>query len=359
MLAIEGAVQHYAWGDVEAIPALVGRPPDGRPWAELWLGTHPGGPTSVTGADGVRRGLIEVTGPLPFLFKLLAAAEPLSLQIHPGADTARREFAAEQSLAGPPQGRERLYRDPYAKPEVLCALGPFEVLCGFRPIAASLELLTAMRHPVCTALADRLSSGGLRRTLREILVDRRFDVGEITAACAADEGHGDPATAAVAGIARRWPGDPALGAAILLNHRVLQAGQAVYLSAGVPHAYLRGLGVELMGPSDNVLRVGFTAKHIDIDAVLEMIDVQEMAEPMIEPAPIAPGIVEYPTPTPDWCLRRVDVDGRIAFSATALGMLLCVAGTTAELPGGATVLVVPGERVELTGRATVYWATAR
>src|SRR4051794_22866072 len=126
--SVTGIVQHYAWGDREYIPRLLRRSPDGRPWAELWLGTHRNGPTAC--ADG--RPLSDVTGPLPYLLKVLAAAEPLSLQVHP---------TRERAVAGFEAGR---YPDPEPKPELLCALTPFTAYCGVRPVEATLALLAEL-----------------------------------------------------------------------------------------------------------------------------------------------------------------------------------------------------------------------
>ena len=123
-------VQHYAWGDPRFIPDLLGVEPDGRPWAELWLGTHPGGPATLADGEPLER----LTGRLPYLLKVLAAAEPLSLQAHPSRAQAEAGFAA---------GR---YPDPEPKPELLCALTPFEAFCGVRPVAATLDLLERPRR---------------------------------------------------------------------------------------------------------------------------------------------------------------------------------------------------------------------
>ncbi len=355
MMRIEGVVQRYAWGDHEAIPALLGVPPDGRPWAELWMGTHPVAPSYLVDVNG-RRPLGEVTGALPFLFKVLAAAEPLSLQTHPDDATAQRGFAAEVAIGLAESDERRLYRDPFGKPEILCAVGTFEILCGFRSPPASIGLLRALGDGG-SALADVLADGGIDAALRAIFVEHRIDPHALLAACTADNGRTGSVTAAIATIGLRYPTDPALAAAILLNHRVLRDGEAIFLGAGNLHAYLRGYGVELMDPSDNVLRAGFTAKRVEPQALLDVVDSGVSIDPLVLPRSLGGGVTEYPTPT-NWRLRRIDVDGRVQLAVDAVGVLLNVHGTCAQLPQGQPMLITPGEQLTLEGDATIYWATA-
>lgn len=181
----------------------------------------------------------------------------------------------------------------------------------------------------------------------------------VSRACAADAGRTDPVTGAIADLAERYPNDPALPAALLLNHRVLRPGEAIFLGPGNLHAYLRGWGVELMDPSDNVLRAGFTTKHVDPVALLDILDTRPLPDPVIRAAPIAAGLIEYPTPTANWRLRRIDLDGEFHVDVEAVGVLLCVHGTCSELPVGRAAAVTPGEKLVLHGQATIYWATGR
>jgi mannose-6-phosphate isomerase len=152
---IAGVVQHYAWGDHTFLPQLLGRQPDGQPWAELWLGTHPGGPATIDpDHTGTPRPLTERSGSLPYLLKVLVAAEPLSLQTHPSADQAAAGYAREEQLGIAGDAPERTYRDPFAKPELICAITSFDALCGFRPLGATLALL------------DRLGAADLAAAVR-------------------------------------------------------------------------------------------------------------------------------------------------------------------------------------------------
>lgn len=260
MQRIEGVVQHYAWGDREFIPRLLGVEPDGKPWAELWLGTHPNGPARLR--DG--RPLEAVTGELPYLLKVLAAAEPLSLQTHPTAAQAADGFALG------------VFPDSNAKPELLCALGPFEALCGIRPPEPTLALLRGLGAGA-DQLADSVATGGPGAAL-QALYRGSVDPQPVIDACAPS-----PAREAawVRTLAARYPGDPSVAATLLLNHVELAAGEALRLDAGNLHAYLSGAGIELMGASDNVVRGGLTVKHVDVDLLLATVDPTPLADPIL------------------------------------------------------------------------------
>lgn len=306
-LVITGPVQHYAWGDPTFLPELLGAEPDGRPWAELWLGTHPSGPATL--ADG--RPLADVTGDLPYLLKVLAAAEPLSLQVHP---------TAEQAVDGYARG---VYPDDRAKPELLVALTPFEAFCGLRPVDATLDLLS---HLGAHDLADHLGTNGVATTVTD-LYRSRFDPGSTIAACSA----GDlPEAVWVRRLAERYPGDPSVAVTLLLNHVALQPGEALHLTAGNLHAYLSGAGVELMGASDNVVRGGFTAKHVDVDELLRILDPSPLADPVMTEA--ASG-GRYPLREAGCTLVRVDPDDEHVSSGHELSVSLD--GLAHYLPPGA------------------------
>ncbi|MFJ4667755.1 mannose-6-phosphate isomerase, class I [Kitasatospora purpeofusca] len=362
-------VRPYAWGSVTAIPALTGAAPTGGPQAELWLGAHPSAPSLFDGGHGPRpldrliaeapeeflgAATVRRFGPrLPFLFKVLAAERALSLQVHPTRAQAEAGFAAEEALGVPPDAAERVYKDRDHKPELLCALGDFEALCGFRPTAATAALLDRLAVPAlagwASALRARPAAEVLPALLRQSLGGGAGAGGpgstdggpgsaavlkEVTAALerlAASDGPDAAACAAYARAARDYPGDPGLLAALLLNHVRLRAGQALHLDAGVPHAYLRGLGVELMANSDNVLRCGLTAKHIDVPGLLA-VTVFEAVEPaVLTAAPTAGGDPSescFPSLAAEFRLSRLrpgDTGVRID-RADAPQILLCTAG---------------------------------
>lgn len=258
MQRINGAVQHYAWGDPTFIPNLLGTPADGRPWAELWLGTHPNGPSTLDDGSSLR----DVAGDLPYLLKVLAAAEPLSLQTHPNAEQAADGFA------------RGVFPDPHPKPELLCALTPFQALCGVRPVDASLALL---RDLGIDDLADVLAADGPGAVL-EGLYRGGLDARPAIRSCATSP---RPEAEWVRKLAARYGDEPSVAATLLLNLVTLEPGQALRLDAGNLHAYLHGAGIELMGASDNVVRGGLTVKPVDVEELLHVIDPTPLQHPVL------------------------------------------------------------------------------
>lgn len=345
MRAVTGVVQHYAWGDHEAIPRLLGDEPDGRPWAELWFGTHPAGPARL--ADG--RPLREISGDLPYLLKVLAAASTLSLQTHPSDEQAARGYALEQRHGPPLDAPDRLYRDPLAKPELLCALTPFDALCGFRPVAASVALLHSIG---ATGLAAHLETGGIASTVRK-LYHRELPLDAVLDACR--RAHHREARLVVE-LATLYPGDPSVAVTLLLNRVTLAPGEAIFLGPGNLHAYLHGTGVELMGASDNVIRGGLTVKHVDANELLSVLDVRPLDHPVVVAVEEEPGCWRYDTPPAPFTLRRFDVDGLLTHTASGREVLLCTDGHTDLLPRGTATYLEPDEVVHLSGRATVFCA---
>jgi mannose-6-phosphate isomerase len=273
---LRGVAQHYDWGSPTAIPELLGDDPDGRPWAELWFGTHHGGAAAVL-HDGRWSPLSEVAGDLPYLTKVLAAERPLSLQAHPSAAQAIEGFAREEQRGVALDDPERIYRDPRPKPELLIALSPFDALCGFRDVDETADLLTRA-GPAGAALGDQLRGEGLRALVAAAFGSRPDE--DLLAECLATVAFGH-----LRELAARYPHDPALTVALLLHHVELEPGEAIYLPAGNLHAYLGGLGLEVMGSSDNVVRGGFTGKHVDVDELLRVVEVTPIDSPVVRPAP--------------------------------------------------------------------------
>jgi mannose-6-phosphate isomerase len=281
MYEMRGAVRHYEWGSPTAIPALLGMPQDGSPWAEVWFGDLPSAPSSVKTQAGWTE---QNGGRLPYLAKLLAAEAPLSLQTHPTAEAAALGFERENAAGIPVDGPRRIYRDASAKPEILVALTPFAALCGFRPLTRTIDLLDAIG---AQELSETLATDGLRATFESIM--RSPADGSVVAACISAVGIAEAAWATR--LAALYPGDPAAVAALLLNFLELRPGEAIYLAAGNIHAYLHGVGLEVMGPSDNVVRCGLTPKHVDIDEMMATVDFRPLDEPRV---PIVDGLFATP-----------------------------------------------------------------
>ncbi len=298
MLRLENTIQNYAWGSRSAIANLLGGPsPSAEPQAELWMGAHPKAPSLVLPTRESLAALIarepEATlggalserfgQRLPFLFKVLAAETPLSLQAHPSLEQARAGFDAEQIRGIPLAAPERNYRDRNHKPELLCALTPFEALCGFRAIRDSLDLFRTLAAPHVSSLIDILdhlpTASGVSRLLSTLLslpVEHRAELARETlercSLLAGEEGTFQREFSWAARIGVLYPGDIGIVSALLLNLVQLAPGEAIYLPAGNLHAYLSGMGMEIMANSDNVLRGGLTPKHVDAPELLRVLD---------------------------------------------------------------------------------------
>lgn len=345
MRAVAGVVQHYAWGDTAAIPDLLGVEPDGRPWAEWWLGTHHGGPATVDAGAS----LSTVTGELPYLLKVLAAAEPLSLQTHPDASTARTGFAREEADGIPLDDPRRIYRDPQAKPELIVALTPFEALCGFLPISSARDRVASLGT---TDALDLLRGPTVEAFVRAVYAPNAL-ADELVARCRRID---TPHARLVSSLADRYPDDPSVAVALVMHHVTLSPGEALYLDAGNLHAYLHGVGVEVMGASDNVVRCGLTVKHVDVDELLRVVRFESLDDPVVRPVDESPGVWRYPTPGAPFVLRRIEVPGGGTIEVTATGheLLLCTAGSNAPLHRGECGHLSLGESVVLHGPTTVF-----
>ncbi|MCZ6793451.1 MAG: mannose-6-phosphate isomerase, class I, partial [Planctomycetota bacterium] len=362
-ILLRPGVQHYAWGDAEFIPALLGVDnPDGKPWAELWMGAHPGLPsTAVVGERevGLDRLLYEegeaILGPrvaarfggLPYLFKVLAAARPLSIQVHPDRRQAEEGFARENAAGVAVSAAHRSYRDPNHKPELIVALTDLYALRGFRPldeIAAVLGETPELREFLASFERTPAGLEDLYRTLMSLPAERsaRILTGLVERLREEDRASPFPEDDrrhwVLRAAAEYSPEDRGLFSVYLLNLVRLRPGEALYLPAGVLHAYLRGAGVEIMASSDNVLRGGLTAKHVDLPELLGTVRFAGERPEVLEAA-VLPDAGEwvYQTPAAEFELRRLELaaasDRRSATPASAEILLV------AELAPGARVTV--------------------
>ncbi|MFE2093227.1 mannose-6-phosphate isomerase, class I [Streptomyces sp. NPDC059460] len=382
---LSNTVRPYAWGSTTAIPELLGVAPTGEPQAEMWMGAHPGAPSRLTRTAGVEQPLtdiiaadperelgpatVEKFGPrLPFLLKLLAAGAPLSLQVHPDLTQAKKGYEDEERRSVPIDAPHRTYKDANHKPELICALTPFEGLCGFRRPTEAAEAMAALGvdslKPYVDLLGAHPEEAALREVLTAILTADPAEMAEtVTEAAAAAERLGG-AHAPYARIAHHFPGDPGVIAAMLLNHVQLQPGEALFLGAGVPHAYLGGLGVEIMANSDNVLRCGLTPKHIDVPELLGIVRFEATDPGILRPEASPSGEELYETPVDEFRLSRYDLSPGAApvdLTRSAPQILLCTAGTprvgTLDLAPGGSVFVPSDESVEVSGTGTLFRAT--
>lgn len=375
MFLIANSPRDYSWGSTTAIAGLLGVTPSGHPEAEVWLGDHPANPArrvdtgqalNEWGAENPSR---YGDRPLPFLMKILAAERPLSIQAHPTRSQAVRGFARENEAGIGLDAAQRNYRDSNHKPEIIIALTPFSALCGFRPHADRDRILDALdRLGVVGASALRaVAAEGLDRAVEWILT-RGDGVVELVAALSVhfDETGDDlvdDALRTAAQVADHFPGDPGIAVSLLLNHVLLEPGEALFLPAGNIHAYLHGLGVEVMATSDNVLRGGLTPKHIDVPELLSVLDFRELDEPRLAPHRV--GAVETFTPAiDDFAVTVANVRGRADVVVAGPAIALVTEGTVRvrsnpefEVRKGQSVFVEAGETLsDLSGEGKIFIA---
>lgn len=375
---ITNPVRDYAWGSVDAIPRALGTDPTGKPQAEVWLGAHPGAPSVLTetgqrlddfladhpellGREGVQR-----FGPhLPFLMKLLAAASPLSLQVHPTKAQARAGFAREEAAGVPVDDPVRSYKDTEHKPEIIVAVTPFAALCGFRDPAETGRQLsgllgeaggTGVAAALLAALGGADASVALRDAFR-LVMSGKPEVRELAgvAVAAAREAEG-PLAETIRFVGSHYGDDPGVLGAALLNRVDLRPGEALYLDAGNIHAYLHGFGIEAMAPSDNVLRGGLTPKNVDVEGLLEIVKFAPVVPERIQGVTSsAEGVTltSYHTPAAEFSVHVLDADGgpRTLEALTGPAMLVVV--------GGRLEVAVDGESLELArGESAFHGAGA-
>jgi mannose-6-phosphate isomerase len=363
-LPLSTVIRPYDWGSRTALPELLGTEPTGRPQAELWAGAHPAAPSSVDGTplnvliERDPAGMLGAPsmarfGPtLPYLLKVLAVEKPLSLQVHPTMAQAEAGFAAEEERGIPLDDPARTYKDPFHKPEMVCALTDFHGLCGFREPTATAALLDDLAVPELRPWAGALRTEPPARALRTVLTQM------LDASSAPIRKAVEPAlTGVYADIARAYPGDPGVLAALLLNHVELKPGEALFLDAGVPHSYLGGLAIEVMANSDNVLRCGLTGKHVDVPELMRVVEFAPSA-----PARVDPAGELYRAGADEFTLVRHDLADAADLPTGLPQTLLCLEGeatltTTGTLTlgrGEAAFVPAGAPAVHLTGKGTLY-----
>jgi mannose-6-phosphate isomerase len=364
-VGITNTPRDYAWGSTTAIAELLGREPSGAPEAELWLGTHPGSPSQIVGRNATLRDLVDSR--LPFLMKIIAAAQPLSLQAHPNTRQAEMGFEWEERAGIPLAAPERNYQDKFPKPELIYALSdPFRALCGFREVAETRQLLTALAgDPRVAVLLDRLTDNSDLREVFQWLIENSAEVGELTSALIEHKGDGDMWDA-VRWLQRFYPGDPGVSISILLNAVTLRPGEALFVPTRTIHSYLEGLGIELMAASDNVLRGGLTSKHVDALSLFDIVDFSPQQAKPLQSKVFSPGIRVFSPDQADFTLIALDgavLNARIPLESPAV--YLCTAGTFIAKGRGSSFEISSGQsyfstaeetQVEVSGNGIMFVA---
>ncbi|MBW2722097.1 MAG: mannose-6-phosphate isomerase, class I [Deltaproteobacteria bacterium] len=391
---LKNSIQEYAWGSRTAILELLGQSvPADKPQAELWMGAHPKAPSQVL-ADGLWRSLPEViqespeetlgqevaarfSNKLPFLFKVLAAAKPLSIQAHPNKEQAGQGFARENELGIPLDAPRRNYRDDNHKPEIICALTPFWALNGFRKIEETLSLLEEARIPGLAEIVSFLRShpnrDGLKKFFNHLMTTdsgKQRKIVEQAVNSAEKRTHEEPVWTWMIKLNEEYPGDMGVLSPIFLNLVRLEPQQAMYLPAGELHGYLEGVGIELMANSDNVLRGGLTPKHIDVQELLAVLNFTDGDLNILSPENRTPGEAIYSTEAEEFVLSVMRINKAASFSSPrdrSVEMMMCTEGevSVTDLSAGDITrltrgisLIVPAavEQYSIEGDGILYKA---
>ena len=324
---MDNPIQHYAWGSLTAIAELMGNnEPSEQPQAEIWMGAHPKAPSRIRYGGAWHRldhlierhpqtflgtNTIDHFGyRLPFLLKILAVAQPLSLQAHPNATQAKKGYAYENEQNISLSADHRNYKDDRHKPECICALTPFRGLCGFRGIEEMLRLAESVWPDSYQSSVDLLKEQGIKPFFEHLMTlpaDRCADLVARTTKRITMVRHKATEFVWILRLQERYPGDIGVLSPLLLNLIELKPGQSLFLDAGQLHAYLDGVGVELMANSDNVLRGGLTPKHVDVSELLNILNFSPMSVDIQEPQATDGSESHYMSPVDDFRLSVIEV----------------------------------------------------
>jgi mannose-6-phosphate isomerase len=389
-LKMKNPIQAYAWGSRTAIPNLLGKPgPHTKPVAELWMGAHPSAPSMVWCQERwqaldqlileypdelLGKSVARQYGPsLPFLFKVLAAGQPLSIQAHPDKVQAESGFMRENADGTDLAAPQRNYKDSNHKPECLCALTPFVGLCGFRSLAEMMSLMGTSwpkQHNHLLTILTKKGISSFFSQLMQLPPKKRLD---LVAACLRETESMQAVNAAFSWIHQlnqSHGGDIGVLAPLFLNVVELQPGEAIFLPARQLHAYLKGMGIEIMANSDNVLRGGLTTKHIDVPELLNILDFMPYEPELLRPDGRDTIEKTYPSPAEEFALSSLATtpSDEYPLETAAISILFCTQGTATlnsttasaalTVHRGESVLIPAAARgVILSGSATLYKAT--
>lgn len=393
---LENRIRTYPWGSYTAIADLLGeKSPSDEPQAELWMGTHPSAPslvrqnnTSVPLTEFIRRNPEDILGKdvckkfdhqLPFLFKILAVENPLSIQVHPDIHQARKGFESENHSGIPLDSARRNYKDKNHKPECICAVSDFQALNGFR---SATVIADSMEKCGGGILANEISilkkdpgPEGLKQFVRGLMMLSSHKKKEIIATVAGNTKNKmfeDPACQWIQHFHRIY-GDDDIGvlSPLLLNFICLKPGQALFIFPGEPHAYLKGTGIELMANSDNVIRGGLTSKHTDIREFIRIADFRRHQTNILLPEKTGEGEWVYPAHAEEFLLSRIQVGKEIVYQSRqdrSVEILICLEGSASildikedektVLKMGTSILIPSAvEKYTIQGEAVIYKAS--
>lgn len=365
MQKLINSVQNYAWGSHTALTELYGiANPNNLPMAELWMGAHPKSSSQILDDAGTPRSLrdaidsdkttllgakvAERFGELPFLFKVLCAAQPLSIQVHPNKRASEIGFAKENAAGIPLDAAERNYKDPNHKPELVFALTPFLAMNAFREFSEIVKLLqpVAEAHPAIAQFLAQPDAAHLSQLFASLLNMKGDEKAHALSVLqrALDSEQGEP-WQTIRLIAEFYPDDSGLFSPLLLNVVKLNPGETMFLFAETPHAYLQGVALEVMANSDNVLRAGLTPKYIDIPELVANVKFEPKPAGELLTQPVIHGAeLDFPIPVDDFAFSLHDLSAQASTIAQdSAAILFCVEGEATIVKGEQRLTLKPGE----------------
>lgn len=374
MLKLSGFPQRYAWGSRIELQDFLGLPEDGEPLAEMWFGAHELGSATSSNlslADLIQEDPDGFLGPstrymfgdtLPYLMKLIAPAAPLSLQVHPSKRQAQAGFDLEEQSGIARTDRTRIYRDRNHKPELLYALSAFTLLAGFAVRRQVRDRLDGLDDPIASKLSLRLrlaAGRGMKPVVSWILdpltAPGPSEIAAFAGACETRLAKGTSPLPlldeTIVDLARTYPGDPGVVVAFLMNPVSLSAGEALYLPPRTLHSYLKGLGLEVMANSDNVIRAGLTPKHVDVEKLVEVGTFAAHPITRIAPEYPAPGISRYYAPVEDFELSVVNLDeDTVPLLGSGPRLVICLEGEPTVMTREGEMQLTRGDCVFISGQ---------
>ena len=366
---LNNVIQDYAWGSYTSLNTLFGiANPDNKPQAEIWMGAHSNGCAKITVdgketllSDFINKDMSAVIGAetadtfgeLPYLFKVLCAEKALSVQVHPSKAQAEAGFAKEEAAGIPLSAGIRNYKDPNHKPELVYALTSYTAMNGFRDYAEILSFFHKLNIDELSALVSALNANqneqGLSAFFEALLSleGKQKDAAVTKLLAFASESQSDELFALLLTLAEQYPGDIGLFSPLILNTLTLAPGEAMFLDACTPHAYIKGTGLEIMANSDNVLRAGLTPKHMDVAELISCTRCVPMPKDTILLAPEISGKAQlYPIPVPDFNFGVYQDTENETLQTTSAEILFAIdAPLTVSHASGEAVTLQKGESV--------------
>mgnify|MGYP001469346193 CR=1 FL=1 len=381
--SMKNVIQDYVWGSKTSINHLFSiENPQNKPQAEIWMGAHPNGCSKIIENGEQQRlsdfinldksGILTIEtdiqfGELPYLFKVLAAENALSIQVHPSKEQAELGFQKEEQLGIARDAANRNYKDPNHKPELVYALTPYQAMNGFREFADILSLFVQVNvssiQPLVSAFAAENDERGLERFFHSILsLDEQSKEAAVAELVTFAKQHKDNTLfALILDLAQQYPGDIGLFCPLMLNVLTLQPGEAMFLDACTPHAYIKGTGLEIMANSDNVLRSGLTPKHIDVEELVKCTQFKAKPADQVLKQPFnQDGGLFYPVPVDDFNFAIFeDIEAHTLRTQSAEILLPLDTELTLTHQTGETLTIAKGESVFIPAYTGKYQITSK